>query len=125
VDIRPAIIVEGKNDRSKLYAILDEAAIDIYCTFGTPGTGKLEQLSCDVGERPVYIFTDNDIPGKKIRAMLRDTFPDAAHIHTNRGYAGVEGSPLDYLVERLVKAGLEDYLLPEADSLSDGQQINN
>ncbi len=112
MDNRPAIIVEGKNDRSKLYTLLDENEIDIYCTFGTPGTSKLEQLSEDIGDRLVYIFTDNDNPGKRIRAKLRDTFPDAEHIHTNRGYAGVEGSPPEYLVERLMKAGLEDYLIP-------------
>lgn len=111
--MKPVIIVEGKNDRAKLELLLDTAMIDIACTFGTPGTNKLEQLKDDFSDRLVYIFTDNDTRGKKIRALLRDAFPDAEHIHTNKGYAGVEGTPNDYLLERLVKAGLEDYLLPQ------------
>ena len=109
--MKPAIIVEGKNDRAKLELLLDSSLIDIYCTFGTPGTGKLEQLKDEIGDRSVYIFTDNDVSGKKIRALLRDAFPDAEHIHTSKGYAGVEGTPEPYMIERLTKAGLEAYLV--------------
>lgn len=61
--------------------------------------------------RDVYIFTDNDSSGKKIRGILRDTFPDAEQIYTRRGYAGVEGTPDEYLIQQLEKAGLEEYIL--------------
>jgi len=108
-----AIIVEGKNDRSKLEAVLDLTRVDIYCTFGTPGTERLEQLKDEIGDRMVYIFTDNDVPGKKIRGLLRDAFPDAEHIHTNKGFAGVEGTPEEYILERLEKAGLEEFILDQ------------
>lgn len=108
--VKPVIIVEGKNDKIKLSALLDTERIDILCTHGTPGEDRLDRLRRLVGDRPVYIWTDNDRRGKKIRARLRDAFPDAEHLHTSKGYAGVEGTPDEDLAGRLVKAGLEEYL---------------
>ncbi len=102
------IIVEGKNDRIRLKELLQDDEISILCTYGTPGTERLEQLKEEVGDRSVYIFTDNDRSGARIRAALRDAFPDAEHIYTHKGYAGVEGTPNEYLLERLEKAGLLD-----------------
>lgn len=108
--VKPAIIVEGKNDRRKLSTLLRTDLIDILCTFGTPGEDRLAALQEAIGDRQVYIWTDNDRRGKKIRALLRDAFPDAEHLHTSKGFAGVEGTPDDYLTERIIKAGLEHYL---------------
>ena len=103
--MNPVIIVEGKNDRRRLLNILGDE-VTILCTFGTPGTERIEQLKEYIGVEPVYIFTDNDVSGKKIRAALRDAFPDAEHIYTNKGYAGVEGTPHEYLLRQLEKCGL-------------------
>lgn len=103
---KPIIIVEGKNDRIRIRELLGDDEITILCTYGTPGTERLEQLKAEVEDRQVYIFTDNDRSGAKIRAALRDAFPDAEHIYTYKGYAGVEGTPNEYLLERLEKAGL-------------------
>jgi toprim domain protein len=105
---KPIIIVEGKNDRVRIRELLGDEEITILCTYGTPGTERLEQLKAQVHDRQVYIFTDNDRSGAKIRAVLRDAFPDAEHIYTHKGYAGVEGTPNEYLLERLEKAGLMD-----------------
>jgi toprim domain protein len=105
----PVIIVEGKNDRNRLRRIVSEE-IEIICTYGTPGTERLEQLKKQVGERDVFIFTDNDPSGKKIRARLRDAFPDAEQLYTKKGYAGVEGTPEDYMIRQLEKVGLEEYI---------------
>ncbi|AZS17186.1 toprim domain-containing protein [Paenibacillus lutimineralis] len=104
-----SIIVEGKNDRSKLLRLLHED-IYIHCTFGTLNNLKLESLRKQVGDDEVYLFMDNDASGKKIRAILRDTFPDAVQIYTRRGYAGVEGTPDEYIIAQLEKAGLEEYI---------------
>ena len=71
-----AIIVEGKNDRSRLRRLLSED-VDILCTFGTPGSLQVDKLAKQVGQREVYIFTDNDASGSRIRGILRDVFPDA------------------------------------------------
>jgi toprim domain protein len=104
-----AIIVEGKNDRARLSRVLS-ADIPILCTFGTLNTERMESLRKAVGDRQVYLFMDHDSSGRKIRGMLRDLFPDAEHLHTRRGYHGVEGTPEEYLIQQLEKAGLEAYI---------------
>lgn len=68
-----AIIVEGKNDKSRLRRVLHEE-VPIYCTFGTPGSDQLEKLRRQIGHQQAYIFTDNDSSGKRIRFLLRDMF---------------------------------------------------
>ncbi len=105
-DAKPVIIVEGKNDRIRLRELLQDDEISILCTYGTPGTGRIEEIKNEVGDRMVYIFTDNDRSGARIRGALREALPDAEHIYTHKGYAGVEGTPNEYLIERLEKAGL-------------------
>ena len=109
-----AIIVEGKNDKSRLRRLLKDD-IAIYCTFGSLNTERLENLKKKIGESEVFLFTDNDSSGKKIRGILRDTFPDAEQIYTRRGYAGVEGTPDEYLIQQLEKAGLEEYIVYPAE----------
>ncbi|WP_274363900.1 toprim domain-containing protein [Paenibacillus thermotolerans] len=112
------IIVEGKNDKSRLSKLLIKD-IPIFCTFGTPGTKKIQQLVKEVGHRDVFIFTDNDASGKRIRSLLRDAFPDAEQLYTKSGYAGVEGTPDEHLIKQLEKAGLEEYIVyPEPDLLT-------
>lgn len=105
-----AIIVEGKNDRARLSRVLS-AEIPILCTFGTLNTDRIESLCKAVGNRQVFLFTDPDASGRRIRGVLRDVFPDAEHIYTRRGYNGVEGTPEEYLIQQLEKAGLEAYIL--------------
>jgi toprim domain protein len=105
-----AIIVEGKNDKSRLKRVVDESIL-ILCTYGTPSSLTLEELKKKVGHKHVFIFTDNDASGKKIRFLLRDTFPDAEQIYTRKGYAGVEGTPEEYIIQQLEKAGLEEYII--------------
>lgn len=81
------------------------------CTFGTLNTAKLESLHKQVKDQEVYLFMDNDSSGKKIRGVLRDIFPDAEQIYTRRGYAGVEGTPDEYLIAQLEKAGLDEFII--------------
>lgn len=105
-----AIIVEGKNDRARLRRLLSDEVL-ILCTFGTPGADQLAELRKKVEDRDVFIFSDNDPSGKRIRAIVSDLFPDAEQIYTRRGYAGVEGTPDEYLIQQLEKAGLEEFIL--------------
>jgi toprim domain protein len=105
-----AIIVEGKNDKTRLSRVLS-SEIPIHCTFGTLNANRIESLRKAVGNRQVYLFTDPDASGRRIRGVLRDVFPDAEHIYTRRGYSGVEGTPEEYLILQLEKAGLEAYIL--------------
>jgi toprim domain protein len=103
------MIVEGKNDRSRLRQFLKDD-VQIICTYGTPGVERLNKIRRDVRFPEVYIFTDNDSSGKKIRFLLSEFFVDATHIYTRRGYAGVEGTPDEYLLQQLDKHGLSIYL---------------
>lgn len=104
-----AIIVEGKNDRSRLRKLLSEE-VAILCTYGTPSEETIERLKREVGSRHVFIFTDNDPPGRRIRAMLAEVFPDAEQMYTKRGYAGVEGTPEEHLIQQLEKMELNEYI---------------
>lgn len=104
-----AIIVEGKNDKSRLKKLVSDEIL-VLCTNGTLNTERLEKLKKQIGDREVYLFTDNDSSGKRIRGLLRDAFPDAGQIYTRRGYAGVEGTPDEYLIQQLEKAGLEQFI---------------
>ncbi|MDQ6419830.1 toprim domain-containing protein [Paenibacillus sp. LHD-117] len=114
-----AIVVEGKNDRSRLRRVLDDR-IMILCTYGTPGTLQLEKLLKEAGDRQIYVFTDNDSSGRRIRGMLSDLFPDAEHIYTRKGYSGVEHTPVEYLIEQLEKAGLDAHIVyPALDPASE------
>lgn len=103
------IIVEGINDKKRLAKLLS-AEIEIICTYGTLSNAKLEKLKQNIRNKELFIFTDNDASGKKIRAILKDTFPDGEQIYTKKGYAGVEGTPDEYLIQQLEKAGLEAYI---------------
>ncbi|MFD0960399.1 toprim domain-containing protein [Paenibacillus chungangensis] len=105
----PIIIVEGKNDRSKLQRVL-LSDVPVLCTHGTPGTRQLEKLRIQVRDRQAFIFTDNDASGRRIRGLLRDVFPDAEHIYTRKGFPGVEHTPEAYLIQQLEKAGLEEHI---------------
>ncbi|WP_151737193.1 toprim domain-containing protein [Paenibacillus tengchongensis] len=109
------IIVEGKNDRSRLRRLLTDE-VEILCTFGTLNTLKLDSLRRKIGDSEVYLYMDNDSSGKKIRGVLSDAFPDAVHIYTRRGYAGVEGTPDEYNITQLEKAGLEEFIIYPAPS---------
>lgn len=105
-----AIIVEGKNDRSRLRRLL-QSEVDILCTFGTPGTLQVDKLIKQAAGKHIFVFTDNDASGKRIRGILADAFPDAEHIYTRRGYPGVEGTPDEYLLQQLEKAELGEFLI--------------
>ncbi|AOZ92334.1 toprim domain-containing protein [Paenibacillus crassostreae] len=104
------IVVEGKNDRIKLRRLLS-SEITILCTFGTLNAVKLECLRDRIHDDEVFLFMDNDSSGKKIRGVLRDAFPDAQHLYTRRGYAGVEGTPDEYLIAQLEKAALDEFII--------------
>lgn len=63
------VIVEGKNDRSKLKRLVGPE-INILCTFGTLNSLKLETLRKQVGYDEVFLFMDNDSSGKKLEVYF-------------------------------------------------------
>ncbi|MBX6395039.1 MAG: ADP-ribosylglycohydrolase family protein [Alicyclobacillaceae bacterium] len=104
---RFAILVEGKHDRAQLRRLVPDDVL-ILCTNGIPSHEKLMTLRKQVGSRQAVILTDHDPSGKRIRRLLAEVFPDALHVYTKAGYAGVEGTPLEYLEKQLEKSGVLD-----------------
>lgn len=105
MDERIVIIVEGKNDRRRLRRLLPDS-IPIALTYGIPNEARLQWLRRLVGDAHVYIFTDADATGRRIRKILREAFPDAEDLYTKTSYQGVEATPLDFLAHRLRAVGL-------------------
>lgn len=102
------IIVEGKNDRSRLRRLL-EPEVDILCTFGTLNTLKLESLRNTIRDGEVYLYMDNDSSGKNPR-QLRDAFPDAVHMYTRKGYAAWKGRRMNITSPSWRRPGLKSTL---------------
>lgn len=103
----PLIIVEGSNDRRRLRRVLPES-VPIALTYGIPSPDRLQELERLARHRPVVIMTDADATGRRIRGILAEVFPDAVHLHTKRGYGGVEHTPLDFLEAKMRAIGLLD-----------------
>ncbi|UYZ13028.1 hypothetical protein A6764_19960 [Brevibacillus sp. WF146] len=101
------IIVEGKTDRERLLQVLAEPVL-IYCTYGSYSAEKAGQLAEKLETADeVYVFTDEDHSGKKLRRQLSDDFPHAQHLYTKRMFAQVANTPLDVLAEILERAGFQ------------------
>lgn len=99
------IIVEGKTDKERLLQVLAEP-VTILCTYGTYSTERAEQLMLETEDADeLYLFTDEDDSGKKLRAQLTDDLPQAVHLHTEKVYREVADTPLHVLAEILEKAG--------------------
>ncbi|MGG4492514.1 toprim domain-containing protein [Brevibacillus reuszeri] len=99
------IIVEGKTDKERLLRVLAEP-ITIICTYGSYSIEKGEQLAEKTqSASEIYLFTDEDYSGKKLRSHLMEDFPDAIHLHTQKMYGEVANTPLEVLAEILERAG--------------------
>ncbi|PWI57047.1 toprim domain-containing protein [Sulfoacidibacillus thermotolerans] len=94
------IIVEGKHDKERLSPLVNAETV-ILCTYGIPTHDHLMELKTTIGDAQVYIFTDHDRAGRRIRGILNEEFPDAVHLHTKAEYGGVENTPLVYLTHIL------------------------
>jgi len=101
------IIVEGKTDKQRLLQVLAEP-VTICCTHGSYSTEKSRQLLETVEQADeVFVFTDQDDSGKKLRAQLAEDFPYAIHLYTRRMFTQVANTPLNVLADILEKAGFQ------------------
>ncbi|UED74223.1 toprim domain-containing protein [Brevibacillus sp. DP1.3A] len=99
------MIVEGKTDKERLLRVLAEP-VTILCTYGSYSLEKGEKLLAQTEDaEEVYLFTDEDDSGKKLRTNLSEDFPDAIHLHTPKMYREVADTPLSVLAEILERAG--------------------
>lgn len=100
--ITKVIVVEGKHDKLRLQKVLTEP-VHIICTNGTMGIGKLDEMIEDLYHHKVYIMTDSDKAGRKIRAWFKRHLSESNHIHIDPKYGEVGNCPLDYLARIMTK----------------------
>ncbi|KYP80506.1 hypothetical protein [Ferroacidibacillus organovorans] len=100
--MRAVVIVEGKKDRERILPLLRED-IDVLCTFGIPTHQRVMEIHARVQNDELFVFTDSDDVGKRIRGMLAEEFPEAIHLHTKREYDGVEHTPPEFLFQLFEK----------------------
>ncbi len=97
------IIVEGKTDKTQLEQVLDEP-VEIVCTYGTLGLGRLEELITEYNEDEVYVLLDADHAGDKARRLFKCEFDNVRHVYTHRMYREVATTPLHVLANILERA---------------------
>ncbi|PKE61007.1 toprim domain-containing protein [Macrococcoides caseolyticum] len=96
--IQKVIVVEGKRDKKRLQEVLTEP-VHIICTHGTMGIEKLDAMIEDLYHHKVYIMTDSDNAGRKIRNWFKRHLSEGHHIYIDPKYGEVSNCPLDYLAK--------------------------
>jgi len=100
------IIVEGKQDKKRLETIIDgRDDVQILCTFGTFSIEKFDEMleTYDLDNHLVYIFVDEDRPGKQLRKKLNEELPHAENMYITEEHIEVEAAPYNILATELVK----------------------
>jgi len=100
------IIVEGKQDKKRLEKIIDgRDCIQIICTFGTFSVALFDEMldRYDLDNHDVYIFVDEDKPGKQLRHQLNQELPHAKNMYIPEEHVEVEATPYHILATELVK----------------------
>lgn len=97
------IVVEGKTDRDKILALLDEP-VEIICTNGTVGFEQMEELVAFLENKEVYILVDADEAGNKLRRQLKQELPNAKHLYIRKMHKEVARTPDEDLIRVLENA---------------------
>ena len=123
VEIKEAILVEGRYDKAKVSQVVDTLILTTN-GFGVFNDKKLQNLIKNTAEhRGLIVLTDSDSAGFVIRNFIKSIVdPDKlrhayippvegkekrkAHI-SKEGKLGVEGMPLQVLMDSIMKAGTE------------------
>src|SRR5699024_8180527 len=77
------LIVEGKTDKRRLEEVLVEP-VQIICTFGTMGISKLDEIIEQLGDSQIFILSDADKEGRKIRKWFKKHLSESTHIYIDR-----------------------------------------
>ena len=98
------LIVEGKTDKRRLEEVLVEPA-RIICTYGTMGISKLDEIFEQLGDSEIYILSDADKEGRKIRQWFKRHLSESTHIYIDPKFREVGRCPHDYLANLLLRHG--------------------
>ncbi|MGM8211990.1 toprim domain-containing protein [Virgibacillus sp. W0430] len=104
------MIVEGISDKRKLSRIISEP-ITIVCTNGTLGIERFDELleKYKLDDKEVYIFVDEDSPGKQLRRQLAHELPHGVHLYTELEYKEVAETPDHMLATILAEKHIRVY----------------
>ncbi|MFS0780290.1 toprim domain-containing protein [Bacillus sp. 1P06AnD] len=97
------LIVEGSSDRKKVKEILNED-IEVLCTNGTISYQKMDAFVEELYDKDVYILTDSDESGEKLRKQFKREFPCAQHLYIDRAYREVAAAPYHHIATVLLSA---------------------
>ncbi|CAD2078932.1 topiosmerase [Jeotgalicoccus coquinae] len=98
------LIVEGKTDKRRLEEVLVEP-VQIICTFGTMGISKLDEIIEQLGDSQIFILSDADKEGRKIRKWFKKYISESTHIYIDPKFGEVGRCPHDYLANLLLRHG--------------------
>lgn len=102
--LNQVIVVEGKSDKKRVKQVIDQP-IDIICTNGTMGVGKLDEMIESLYDKQVFILVDSDREGEKIRKWFKRYLSESRHIRIDKQYCEVARCPKLYLSRVLSKHG--------------------
>ena|SRR5699024_3703208 len=104
IEERRIIIVEGANDRKMIRNVLQDS-VPVICTYGTFGIEKFDDMleKYQLDDKEVYIFVDEDEPGKELRKELKAELPHAFHLHVTDEWPEVENAPEKLIGTELAK----------------------
>ncbi|WP_407268636.1 toprim domain-containing protein [Radiobacillus sp. PE A8.2] len=102
-DMEKVIIVEGRTDKKQIEKLIEEP-VEIICTNGTLGVGRLEELivEYDLDNKDVFILVDEDDAGHKLRKQLSIELPHAEHIYIDKEFREVAATPESKLATALL-----------------------
>lgn len=98
------LIVEGKTDKRRIEEVLVEP-VQIICTFGTMGVSKLDEILEQLDGSDIYILSDADKEGRKIRKWFKKHLSESTHIYIDPKFGEVGRCPRDYLANLLMRHG--------------------
>ncbi|MFD2830188.1 toprim domain-containing protein [Corticicoccus populi] len=100
------IIVEGKSDKCRVESVIAEP-VQIICTFGTMGVSKLDNILDQIAVSDIYILSDADKEGQKIRQWFKKHLSESKHIYIDPKFGAVARCPKDYLAGVLHRQGFQ------------------
>lgn len=100
------IVVEGRSDKLQIQQVLAEDAI-ILCTNGTMGEDRLLELLTPYEDLRIYTIFDADLPGRKMRKLMKRIYSEAVQLEIPYQYKEVAKTPIAILGAILKKANIQ------------------
>lgn len=98
--IKEMIVVEGKNDTSKLKTFFDCDTIET----GGDHVSKevLDRIEAAANRRGIIVFTDPDTAGEHIRRLIKERIPEAKHAFIAKSKAKTDKKSVLNMQERKI-----------------------